>query len=75
MKTADVLEHFKTQYAVAAALRIKQPSVANWGDYPPPLRQLQLEAVTGGALRAEPSCDCYRVPTAKRARKAAKQEA
>lgn len=56
MKTADVLEHFTTQEAVAAALGIKQPSVAGWGEYPPDKRQLQLERITKRALRAEPGC-------------------
>lgn len=54
MRTADVLHHFKTQTAVADALGIKQPSVASWGEYPPGVRQLQLEFLTGGALKAEP---------------------
>lgn len=54
MRTAAVLKHFKTQTAVAAALGIAQPSVASWGTYPPPARQLQLERITQGALRAEP---------------------
>lgn len=35
-------------------LGIKQPSVAAWGEYPPGVRQLQLESMTGGVLKAEP---------------------
>lgn len=54
MRTAAVLDHFKTQQAVAEALGIKQPSVALWGEYPPPKRQLQLQRITAGRLRAEP---------------------
>jgi hypothetical protein len=27
------------------------------------LRQLQIEALTGGKLRAEPDCDKFRVPS------------
>ena len=50
-----------TQQALAKALGITQGSVSLWGDYPPPLRQLQIEALTGGTLRAEPDCDCFRV--------------
>ncbi len=61
MNTREVIEHFGSQHAVAEALGIRQPSVANWKESPPPLRQLQLEAVTGGALKAEPDCDKYRV--------------
>jgi len=39
-----------TQQALAKALGITQGSVSLWGDYPPPLRQLQIEALTGGTL-------------------------
>lgn len=56
MKTSAVIDHYKTQKAVARALGIEQPSVCNWGEYPPPLRQIQLERLTGGMLRAEPEC-------------------
>lgn len=47
---------------LAEALGMSQGSVSLWGEYPPPLRQLQIEALTGGKLRAEPDCDKYRVP-------------
>ena len=47
---------------LAEALGMSQGSVSLWDKYPPPLRQLQIEALTGGKLRAEPDCDKYRVP-------------
>ena len=50
-----------TQASLAVALGIKQSSVALWGEHPPPLRQLQIEALTVGRLRAEPDCDKFRV--------------
>ena len=53
MRTAEVIAHFKTQGAVAEALGITQPSVALWGDYPPPGRQYQVELLTKGVLKAE----------------------
>lgn len=56
MRTAEVLVHFKTQAAIASALGIKQPSVATWGEFPPDKRQLQLERITKGALKAEAGC-------------------
>jgi len=57
MKTSDVVEHFGgTQRAAASALGIEQPSIANWGEFPPPLRQIQIERLTNGALKAEPHC-------------------
>jgi len=61
MKTETVIEKFGSQQAVAAALGIKQPSVAVWGEYPPDLRQLQIEVITLGALKAEAYCDKYRL--------------
>lgn len=42
-----------TQAALAAALGIKQPSVAKWGEYPPEGRQYQIELLSGGRLKAE----------------------
>lgn len=64
MKTEDAVKFWGSQKAVADALGLKQPSVAAWDEYPPELRQLQIEAATGGALKAEPSCDKYRVAVA-----------
>lgn len=50
----EAIKHFKTQAGVADALGIKQSSVAEWGEYPPELRQLQIHRITFGALKAEP---------------------
>lgn len=56
MKTVDVVSHYGTQTAVAAALEIDQSSVSGWGEWPPDKRQLQIERLTKGALKAEPGC-------------------
>ena len=56
MRTKKAVNHFGSQRALAEALGITQPSVAEWGEFPPPLRQIQIEAVTNGDLEAEPSC-------------------
>ncbi len=56
MKKTDAINHFGTQTALAAVLGVDQSTISkSWGDYPPPLRQLQLEHITGGALKAEPT--------------------
>jgi hypothetical protein len=55
MRTSDVLAHFKTQKAIADALGIKQPSVAEWKEFPPDQRQLQIERLVP-TLKAEPEC-------------------
>lgn len=62
MTKDQLLIHYGSQEAVAKALGIKQPSVANWRDPLPELRQLEIERLTDGALRAGPECDKYRVP-------------
>jgi DNA-binding transcriptional regulator YdaS (Cro superfamily) len=61
MTKDELIQHFGSQSAVAAALGIKQPSVANWTDPLPELRQLEVERLTGGKLRAGMECDKYRV--------------
>ncbi len=62
MTKDEVVAYFGSQVKVAEALGIKQPSVANWCDPLPELRQLEIEHLTAGALRAGPECDKYRVP-------------
>ena len=62
MTKEEVIRHYGTQAAVALALGgMNQSTVSGWRDVPA-LRQLQIEALTGGALKADPSCDKYRVP-------------
>ncbi len=41
---------------LARALGIDQSTFYSWGDYPPGGRQLQLEALSKGELKAEPDC-------------------
>jgi hypothetical protein len=53
MTKDDAIKHFGSVTKLSRALGIKQPSISLWGDYPPPLRQVQIEALTGGVLRAE----------------------
>lgn len=54
MRTQDAIEHFKSRRALAGALGIAPESTYGWGEFVPPLRQLQLEMLTSGALQAEP---------------------
>ena len=62
MTKDEAVRRFGTQVKLAEALGMSQGSISLWGEHPPPLRQLQIEALTGGELRAEPDCDKYRVP-------------
>ncbi len=61
MDMREALEWYGTKTRIAEALGIRLPSVAEWGNTIPPLRQLQLERLTKGALRADDSIlDCPR---------------
>jgi hypothetical protein len=55
MTTAEAIKHYKTQTKLAKKLGIEQGSVSGWGEYPPPLRQLQIQQLTRGRLKAEPN--------------------
>lgn len=52
MNKADVLAYFGSERKVAEALGIEPPAVYQW-ETVPDLRQLQIEMLTGGRLRAE----------------------
>jgi hypothetical protein len=75
MTKDQAVEAFDTQVKLAEALGITQGSVAGWGTYPPALRQLQIEALTGGRLKAEPDCDKFRFPAATPAEPASQEAA
>jgi len=52
MKTKDVIAHFGSQAELARVLGIKPPSISGWGEDVPALRQLQIQSLTLGKLRA-----------------------
>ena len=55
MEVSDLIQLYGTQTAAAEALSLKQPTIAGWikrGGIPP-LRQLQIEKVTRGKLKAQ----------------------
>ncbi|MES2958483.1 MAG: Cro/CI family transcriptional regulator [Pseudomonadota bacterium] len=56
MKTSEVIGHFGTQQKAADAMGLHQTTVCGWGEYPPDLRQIQIERITRGKLKAEASC-------------------
>lgn len=53
MTTQEAVKFYKTQVGLAAALGCAQSTIAGWGEYPPAIRQLQIERVSKGRLRAE----------------------
>jgi hypothetical protein len=56
MKTSEVIGKFGSQAAAARAARVSAPSLSAWPEHPPAARQVALEVVTGGELRAEQGC-------------------
>lgn len=71
MTKDQALAHFdRNQSALGRALGVDQSTVNKWRRIPH-LRQLQLEALTDGKLKADPECDMYRVPAPKRKKVAA----
>lgn len=54
MRTQDAIDHYGSRRALADALKIRPESTYSWGEEVPALRQLQLERLTEGALRADP---------------------
>ena len=53
VKTNDAINFFGSESALAKALGIKPSSVYDWRDVVPDLRQLQLESLTHGELKAD----------------------
>lgn len=53
MTTDQAISYYGSKTELAAKLGINQAAVSQWGKYPPPLRQKQLEDITHKALRAE----------------------
>lgn len=54
VNTEDCISFYGSRAKLAEALDLAAPSVYGWGEYPPPLRQLQIEALTNRKLQAEP---------------------
>lgn len=55
MDYADLIHYFGSQAAVAKALNIQQPSVFGWKRAGiPEKRQLEIEQLTNGNLKAHP---------------------
>jgi DNA-binding transcriptional regulator YdaS (Cro superfamily) len=56
MKTSDAIQWAGTARQLAEAIGVRPPAVYQWGEFPPALRQLQIEHLTSGFLKAEPGC-------------------
>jgi hypothetical protein len=61
MRTKQAIDYYGSQAALARELGIRQQSITDWGDIVPALRQLQLEKLTRGKLKASP--DVFETPS------------
>jgi len=64
MKKTDVINHFGGVSKTAEALRISPGAVSQWPESIPALRQLQIQAITGGKLRASDNAMQFLQPAA-----------
>lgn len=55
MRKADALELYKTPLKLAEAAGVTRSAVYMWKDTVPELTAYKLQAVTGGALKVDPS--------------------
>lgn len=50
----QLLKHFKTQVAVAKALKVTQPAISNWQHRGiPAMQQVKINKITKGALKLD----------------------
>lgn len=56
MRTQDAITHAGSSGALAKLLGVTPGAISQWDEFPPASRQLQLERLTGGQLKAEPGC-------------------
>lgn len=55
MKTDHAVKYFGSKVAIARALGIHKGAVSQWGENVPQGRAYQIEVLTGGKLKADPS--------------------
>ncbi len=53
MDTDTAVQHYGSRAKLALALGISQAAISMWHGSVPALRQLQLERLTGGVLKAD----------------------
>lgn len=58
MRKSEALAYFNGNVsALARAAGVDQSTIYGWGEFPPDKRQVRLERVTNGELKAEPECE------------------
>lgn len=62
MKKSTAIEHFKNEFGIAKALGISRQAVNIWGDVVPYATALELQHLTGGVIKRDPTLYENRVP-------------
>lgn len=52
MKTQEAIQFYGTGAALAAALGLTPGAISMWGEEPPRIRQVDIESLTEGKLKA-----------------------
>jgi len=67
MTKEDVLNYFGGTVKTANAIEVRHTTVSMWGEFPPHLRQCEIELLTAGALKREPKNQppCHHHPETK----------
>lgn len=55
MTTSNAVKYFGSKAAIARAIGINKAAVSQWGETIPEGRAYQIEVLTGGKLKANPS--------------------
>jgi len=55
MKKADAINYFGSAAELAKKLNISEAAISQWGETIPQGRAYQIEVLTGGQLKANPS--------------------
>ena len=56
MKTSEAITFAGGSFKLSQLLNVTSGSISQWGEYPPDGRQLQIEKLSNGALKAEAGC-------------------
>jgi hypothetical protein len=56
MQTKDAIKWAGDRPALAEKLGVTIPALYQWKKFPPGPRQIQIELLSGGKLKAEPGC-------------------
>ena len=63
MKTDEAIDYFNSKRQLAFALDISPQAISGWGEYPPVLRQYQIQDITEQQLKVTSPLNTTGVPS------------